>query len=86
MNAAMPERRLATEQISGVMCWGTEEWNLQNHLSLGLDAESGGAGIRTLGCSKNRWEDFDGQGGTGVAKAGATCHTRPRFGWGREAR
>jgi hypothetical protein len=28
----------------------------------GLDDRSGGAGIRTLGCSKNRWEDFDGEG------------------------
>jgi hypothetical protein len=28
----------------------------------GLDDGSSGAGIRTLGCSKNRWEDFDEEG------------------------
>jgi hypothetical protein len=40
----------------------------QNHLFLGSDDGSGGAGIRTLACSKNRWADFEGQGGTaGVA-------------------
>jgi hypothetical protein len=34
----------------------------------GRDEGSGDAGIWTLGCSKNRWEDFEGQGGTaGVA-------------------
>jgi hypothetical protein len=27
-------------------------------------AESSGAGTCTLGCSKNLWEDFDGEGGT----------------------
>ena len=30
----------------------------------GLDDGTGGAGIPTLACSKNRWEDFDGGGGT----------------------
>ena len=30
----------------------------------GLDDGSGGAGILTLGCAKNRWADLDGYGGT----------------------
>jgi hypothetical protein len=31
----------------------------------GLDDGSRGAGIRTLDCSKNLWEDFDEEGGSG---------------------
>jgi hypothetical protein len=35
-----------------------------NRLFGGADNGSGGAGTRTLGCSKNRWAGFDGRGGT----------------------
>jgi hypothetical protein len=37
----------------------------RNRPFVGLDHGSGGAWIRTLGCSKNRWVDFDGEGGAG---------------------